>query len=328
MIISRTPLRISLFGGGTDLPAFYCKYGGAVISMAIDKYVYVSVNPKFDGRTRVSYSKTETVSDPKDLEHDLVRETLNLYNERGLEITSISDIPGSGTGLGSSSAFTVGLLSCISGMKRHGTPWPASMLAETAYSIEANLCGHPVGKQDQYAAAYGNFNFYEFQQGGNISVQPIVLRKEEREYIQNHMMLFWTGQTRSANDILQEQKEHFSAHNERVIESGNRLREIAIRAHAEFRSGSFINMGHFLDQNWQEKKNLASGVSNDGIDYLYRRAIKAGATGGKLCGAGGGGFLLFFVEPHKQGNVIQELNLPVVKFNLEKEGSKVIYYDR
>lgn len=326
MIISRTPLRISFLGGGTDLPAFYSRYGGAVISAAIDKYVYVSANRKFDGKTRVSYSKTEIVDDPKDLEHELVRESLGLYNERGLEITSVSDIPGNGTGLGSSSSFTVGLLGCISGMQRHGVPWPASMLAETAYSIEANLCGHPVGKQDQYAAAYGGFNFYEFCETGHISVQPLVTKNGEMEYLQNHLMLFWTGQTRSANAILEEQKSHFSARNERVIEAGKRLKNIAMIAHQEFRSGSFINLGYFMKESWELKKELSTGITNENVDYLYKKAIKAGATGGKLCGAGGGGFFLFWVEPDKHEEVSKQLGLPQVKFNLENEGSKVIYY--
>lgn len=176
MIITRTPLRISLFGGGTDVYDFYRHYGGACISFTIDKYIYVSLNEKFDGKTRLSYSQTETVDDPKDLKHDLAREVLGFYNLRGVEISSTADIPGGGTGLGSSSAFTVGLLAAISGKIRNGVPYCRSMLAETAYTVEGNLCGHPVGKQDQYAAAYGGFHYYGFLQDGTVQVQPLQLR--------------------------------------------------------------------------------------------------------------------------------------------------------
>lgn len=326
MIISRTPLRISLVGGGTDLPSFYQRHGGgAVVSTAIDKYVYVSVNKKFDGKTRVSYSRTENVDDPKDLQHDLVREALNLYNERGLEITSVSDIPGEGTGLGSSSSFTVGLLASLSGKTRSGTPWPPVMMAESAYSIEANLCGHPVGRQDQYAAAFGGFNLYSFT-NGNVSVQPIVVPKDGLEHIERNLMLFWTGQSRSANEILRVQNARMRDNHPDVIAYGIAMRDIAFELKDSLERGSYRVLGKALHLNWSMKKEMSVGISNDSIDALYNRAMETGALGGKLCGAGGGGFLLFYVPINYQEKVKAALGLQQVPFKFEKEGSKVIYY--
>lgn len=327
MIISRAPLRVSLLGGGTDLPAFYSRYGGACLSFAIQKYVYVSVNEKFDGKTRVSYSTTENVENPAELQHDLVREALALYNERGLEITSVSDIPGTGTGLGSSSSFTVALLSSLSGRIRHGTPYPPSMLSETAYTIEANMCGHPVGKQDQYAAAYGGLHFYQFLQDGQVSVQPIpVFPGDGKEYLERHLMLFWTGISRSANDILKSQETKLKYQDASVTDAAMRSAKMAYDMCEKFRDGKYHYLGAALHEAWNLKKQYSSSVSSPEIDCFYNTAIKAGAVGGKLCGAGGGGFFLFFVPESKQEKVKQELKLRYVPFKIEPEGVKVIYY--
>lgn len=321
MIITRTPLRISLFGGGTDLYDFYRHYGGACLSFAIDKYIYVSMNDKFDGKTRISYSQTETVDDPKDLQHDLARETLNFFNLRGVEISSIADIPGGGTGLGSSSSFTVGLLAAISASVRNGTPYCRNMLAETAYTVEGNLCDHPVGKQDQYAASYGGFHYYGFLQDGTVQVQPIGYQPE----LFKSMMLFWTGKTRNANEILTSQKSRLRS-NEAAIKAGIETLELAEYMVDQLERYDYSDLGKMLHLAWKTKKAINPETSNRELDQLYRTAIEAGAIGGKLCGAGGGGFFLFIVPPEKQENVREKLKLRQVKFNLEPEGSKVIYY--
>ena len=322
MIVTRTPLRISLFGGGTDVDSFYRHFGGAVLSFAINKYIYVSVNDKFDGRTRVSYSVTENVDDPKELKHDIVRETLNFYNLRGLEIVSVSDIPGNGTGLGSSSSFAVGLMAALSARTRSGVPYCRSMLAETAYTIEANLCGHPCGKQDQYAASYGGFHYYGFNQDGTVQVQPV----EFPEEMQRHLMLFWTGISRSANEILEAQKSRLKASNESAIKAGKDMLNLTDYMVEQFEKRDYSNLGKMMHLSWKTKKSLNPAASNKEIDLLYAKAINAGAIGGKLCGAGGGGFFLFVVPPEKQDGLREALKLRQVPFKIEPEGSKVIYY--
>lgn len=321
MIVTRTPLRISLFGGGTDLYDFYRHYGGACISFTIDKYIYVSLNDKFDGKTRVSYSQTENVDDPKDLQHDLARESLGFFNLRGVEVVSVADIPGGGTGLGSSSAFTVGLLAAISGKIRNGTPYCRSMLAETAYTIEGNLCGHPVGKQDQYAAAYGGFHYYGFNQDGTVQVQPLCMQPEFLESI----MVFWTGVTRPANDILVHQKSRLGT-NGNAIRAAIDTLNLTEYMREQFQRFDYSDFGKMLHLGWKTKKALNPATSNEDMDQLYSMALKAGAVGGKLCGAGGGGFFIFVVPPEKQEKVREKLKLRQIKIGIEKEGCKVIYY--
>lgn len=309
------------------MPAFYSRHGGAVLSMAIDKYVYVSVNTKFDGATRVSYSVTENVNNPSELKHDLVRESLAFYNERGLEITSVSDIPGNGTGLGSSSSFTVALLTALSARIRHGIPYPASVISETSYIIEANMCEHPCGKQDHYAAAYGGLHYYQFEKDGKVSVQPIpVSACNGKDYLENNLMLFWTGISRSSSDILRSQKARMEGEEKSTIRAGLELSSMAGEMRRHFQNGKYHYLGAALHEAWMLKKQLTPSVSNTDIDCLYNRAIKAGAVGGKLCGAGGGGFLLFVVPKSKQESVRQELRLRHVPFRIEPDGSKVIYY--
>lgn len=321
MIITRTPLRISLFGGGTDVYDFYRHYGGACISFTINKYIYVSLNEKFDGKTRLSYSQTENVNDPKELKHDLARETLSFFNLRGVEVSSVADIPGGGTGLGSSSAFTVGLLAAISGKIRHGTPYCRSMLAETAYTIEGNLCGHPVGKQDQYAASYGGFHYYAFQQDGTVQVQPL---QSQPELVES-LMLFWTGITRPADDILTHQKSRLNT-NGNAIKAGIETLYLTNYMLEQFQRFDYSDFGKMLHLGWKTKKALNPCASNEDMDQLYSKALRAGAIGGKLCGAGGGGFFIFVVPPEKQEKVREKLGLRQVPFEIEKEGSKVIYY--
>lgn len=321
MITVRTPLRISLAGGGTDMEAFYKRQVGAVVSFAIDKYLFISLNKKFDGKTRVSYSITENVDNPIHLKHDLAREVLGYFGTTGVEITSISDIPGEGTGLGSSSAFTVGLINALSAYTTPGINLTESALAELAYYVEKKLCHHPVGKQDHYAAAHGGLKFYQFNANEIVDVEtlgdPAILRG-----LENHLMLFYTGATRQAGHILTEQEKNLQQGDTRL---GVQLRALAIELRDNLRHGNFFALGDILARGWAWKKQLAIGITNDWINDLYDKAIDAGAIGGKLLGAGGGGFLLFAVHQAQQNDVTAALGLRRVPFRIECEGSKVVY---
>lgn len=313
MIISRTPLRISLVGGATDTPAFYSKHVGCVVNFAINKYIYISVNKKFDGKIRVSYFKTENVESIDDLQHDLVRESLRYFKYvDGVEITSVSDIPGKGSGLGSSSAFTVGLANALNYVL------PPRILAERAFEIEANFCHHEIGKQDVYSSAYGGMNFMVFR-GGNVEVKPLYHSDE----MQKHFLLLWTGLTRPAGDILKEQAKNFNTGETSAI--GIKMADLAYKFHTEYVAGmSLPRMGGFMQENWELKKKLAL-VSSPQIDEWYALGMKNGAHGGKLCGAGGGGFMFFIAPPEKHNLICQETGLRKVDFRIETRGSEVIY---
>lgn len=325
MIITRTPLRVSLVGGGTDMPAFYTLYGGAVISMAVDKYIYITVNPKFDGKIRVSYSVTENVTDPAMLKHDLVRAALELFTENGIEITSISDIPGEGSGLGSSSSFTVGLLLALS--EKCGGKWSPKTLAESAYLVENKFADHVTGKQDQYAAAFGGLKYYEFCKDGTVRVQPFDLLDEEKDFILSRMLLFWTGRTRKASHILKEQSHNLKSHLE-YMEIGQAILETANNLQAQLALGHFDAIGEALHNNWHLKRRLAKGITDNVIDKYYQDAIHAGAKGGKICGAGGGGFFLFYAEPETHAAIEAAIGLRRVPIRLEERGSTVIYHEK
>lgn len=321
MILTRTPLRISLAGGGTDMATFYKRQVGAVVSFTIDKYLYIGLNKKFDGKTRVSYSVTENVQNPDELKHDLAREVLSYFSARGVEITSVSDIPGEGTGLGSSSAFAVGLIKALSLFTTSDINLTPSALAELAYYVERKMCGHPVGKQDHYATAHGALRFYQFNSNEIVDVEtlgdPTVLKG-----LEHHLMLFYTGATRMANRILSEQEKNLLSGDTRI---GTQLRGLAIELRDQLRRGNFLAVGDILARGWAWKKQLAAEITNNWINDLYDKAIDAGAIGGKLLGAGGGGFLLFAVHQGRQEAVTAALGLPRVPFRIECEGSKVIY---
>jgi D-glycero-alpha-D-manno-heptose-7-phosphate kinase len=313
MIITRTPLRVSLIGGATDMPVFYTKHVGAVVSFAISKYVYVSLNRKFDKSIRVSYSQTENVENIDDLKHDLARETLRYFRYKdSVEVTSVSDIPGEGSGLGSSSAFTIGLANALG----HGTH--PGILAERAFDIEANFCHHPIGKQDVYASAYGGMNFMTFH-GKKVEVKPMYYSDE----MQKHFLLLWTGITRPADNILKQQKNNFE--NGDTMAIGRRMADLAYKFYTEYVTGMSIpRMGGFLQENWELKVRLAL-ISSSQIDEWYALGMEHGAYGGKLCGAGGGGFLFFLAPPMTHNAIIQATGLRKVDFKIEPEGSKVIY---
>lgn len=291
MIVSRTPLRVSFFGGGSDLPSYYRRHGGAVLSTAIDKYVYVTVNKKFDDGVRVSYSRTEDVEHASQVEHPLVRESLAFLSiEGGVEITSVADIPANGTGLGSSSSFTVGLLNALHAFK--GEHVSAAQLADEACHIEIDRCGEPIGKQDQYAAAFGGFNFIRFNADESVDVEPLACGPQTLADLQSRVLFFYTGLTRSASALLLEQSAHVSRPGSKSNDT-TRLVTLAEEAQAALAAGDIPGLGPMLDEAWQMKRQLSTGVTNPLIDSAYEAAMAAGAQGGKILGAGGGGFLMF-----------------------------------
>ena len=324
MIISKTPLRISFVGGGSDIESYYSKLGGAVVSTTIDKYVYITVNKKFDKHIRVSYSKTEEVAHVKDIEHKLVREILKFHKIKGgLEITSIADIPSKGTGMGSSSSFGVGLLHCLYAYKNKYVS--AKRLAEESSYIEIEKCAEPIGKQDHYIAAFGGFNFIQFNTDGTIKVEPLIFQRKTSEALKESLLLFYTGITRSASKILTKQVNSVSMSMEK-----RKMLEImvglAYRLKADLQENRLNTFGETLHQNWILKKGLTEGISNPLIDEWYNEALENGAIGGKLLGAGGGGFLLFFAPKQKHHKIIAALKgLQPVPFDFDAEGSKIIF---
>jgi D-glycero-alpha-D-manno-heptose-7-phosphate kinase len=324
MIISQTPFRVSFAGGGSDLPAYFRKHGGAVVSTAIDKFVYVTVSKKFDESLRVSYSRTEEVERASDLKHPIVRESMNLLGiEGGIEITSVADIPSKGTGLGSSSSFAVGLLHALQAtMGRYVSP---ELLAKQACSIEIEKCNEPIGKQDQYAAAYGGMNFIRFQRDGSVNIEPIVIPSGGREQIENKMLLFYTGLTRSASEILSIQSKALES-KIKSEEAMHRMVGYAEELRDELWKGNFDSLGKILHENWLLKKSLASGITNEQINSWYDSALAAGALGGKLLGAGGGGFLLFYAPSEMHEAIAASLpTLRRIPFCLEPRGSRIIF---
>lgn len=321
MIITQTPLRISFAGGGTDLADFYKIDGGCVISSAIDKYIYVIIKERFDDKIRVGYSKTEMVDSVDDIEHELVRECLRKTGiDHGVEIATMADIPSEGSGLGSSSTVTVGLLNAMYSYK--GDPKPADTLAEQACEIEIDILGKPIGKQDQYIAAFGNLRLIHFLQDGQVKVNPVDLSPEKKRRFSQGLMLFYTGVTRKAEDVLGEQK-HNIVDRVSVLRS---MRQQAYEVHETLLNGNIDKFGEVLHQGWLMKKQLASRISNTSIDEMYERALTAGAVGGKVAGAGGGGFMMLYCPPERQTAVREALaEMKELPFNLERDGTKVIF---
>jgi D-glycero-alpha-D-manno-heptose-7-phosphate kinase len=320
MIITQTPLRIGLLGGGTDLPGYYQEHGGRVLNCALDKYVYVIVKQRFDDEIYVNYSKKEIVSRVEDLEHELVREAMQMTGVvKGVEITTLADIPSAGSGLGSSSAVTVGLLHALSAYQ--GQQTSAEELAERACTIEIERCGKPIGKQDQYIAALGGIRDIRFGPGDEVVAEELGLSVADRRALQHQIMLFYTGITRSANTILAEQNANMEATRPQL----DLLRDLAGFAAERLRRGDVDAIGPAVRESWEAKRKLASGVSNDQVDFAVTRALDAGATGAKLTGAGGGGFLLVICPMEQQRAVRQNLadmrELPV---KLDRLGSRVV----
>ncbi len=325
MIITRTPLRISFAGGGTDLASFYRAYdGGAVTSAAIDRYVHVLVNKKFDRSIRVAYSRTENVDRLDDLQHPLFREAMRLVGiHDSVEIHTIADIPSEGTGLGSSSTTTVGLLNALYAYR--GILKDPAELAQEACRIEIEILGGAAGKQDQYIAAFGGVDYFEFRADETVRVSPIPLATQDREALSEHLSLYYTGLTRSANGLLQQQ----SARTELNRDALFRMRSLAADARSAVLARDFSRLGALLDEGWALKKGLSEGISSGPIDTWYAAAKAAGAWGGKITGAGGGGFLFLLHPPERSRQIAQALSpmerLPV---RITPEGSRILFVGR
>lgn len=326
MIISKTPCRLSFAGGGSDIASYYREYGGAVVSVTIDKYVYLTLQQKFDHHIRIGYSRTEEVDRVDDIQHPIVRHCLKMLGpQQGIEITSHADIPSRGSGLGSSSSFTVGLLNGLCAYQgRHVSP---QELAENACHVEIDLCGDPIGKQDQFAAAFGDLRMYQFRPDGSVSVDPLICKVPTLEKLQRNLLMFYTGITRSAGDILKEQTQVLGEQRA-AIETMHRMVAHAHDVRNEIENGNADGVGEILHESWMLKRSLTNGISNAAIDGWYDTARKAGAVGGKVLGAGGGGFLLLYVPQERQGAVKQSLSeLRQIPFRFEREGSKIIFYN-
>jgi D-glycero-alpha-D-manno-heptose-7-phosphate kinase len=324
VIISRTPLRVSFLGGGSDLPCYYRRYGGAVLSTAIDKSVYVTVSPKFDEHVRVSYSRTEEVAHAAQVEHPLVREALTLLGIKGgIEITSVADIPAKGTGLGSSSSFTVGLLNALRAYC--GQYASASDLARDSCEIELDRCGEPIGKQDQYAAAFGGFNFIRFHPDESVEVKKVICQPATLADLQARLLFFYTGLTRSASALLRRQSAEVTSQCAKS-DATRELVRLAETAYSDLCAGNIDSLGELLDTAWQIKRQMTSGVTNAFIDEAYQTAMDAGADGGKLLGAGGGGFLMFVAPPDRHDSIRCALKqLRETPFRFVQQGSSIIF---
>ncbi len=323
MIITRTPFRVSLCGGGSDLPSFYEKHGGCVISTTINKYMYITAHPSFQGDSTVlKYSKTENVKDIDKIEHPIFKQCLKDLNVDGVEITSIADIP-QGTGLGSSSSFTVGLLNTLACYKREFVS--KEEIANKACEVEIEELGNMIGKQDQYAAAYGGLNYYQFNKDGSVYVEPILMNKEAFHKLEENLIMMYVGGVHSASSILKEQSKNVGTlgDKERNLQ---KMCELTHKLKKELEQGNVDVLGEILHESWMLKKTLASGISNPNIDKWYDIAIKNGAIGGKLLGAGGGGFLLFYVPKENKQKVIDSLSeLTELDFKFDHQGTIPIF---
>ena len=323
MIISRAPFRVSFCGGGSDIPVFYEQYGGCVLSCSIRKYVYIALHPSFDKQTiTLKYSKTEEVNDFDEIEHKYFKVILKEYDVKGVEITSMADIP-SGTGLGSSSAFTVAVLKALKAYKKRS--YSTYALACEACDVEINKAGSPIGKQDQFASAFGGLNFITFHKDGKVTVEPLMIPGDGEERLQNSLMMFYTGLTHDANTILAEQSKNVASKEDK-IKSQLLLCEMARDLKAHFEDGDVDYLGTILKKSWEIKKTLSSGIANPKIDSIYDKAMQAGAMGGKLLGAGGGGFMLFYVKPENQQKVREALkDYLEVEFKIDYEGATILH---
>jgi D-glycero-alpha-D-manno-heptose-7-phosphate kinase len=324
MIITRSPLRISLGGGGTDLPSYYQDHGGFLVAAAIDKYVYITLHQTFVQELIVKYSKLERVKSVEELEHPIIREALKLTHVGApyLEITSMADIP-AGTGLGSSGSFTTALLRALHAWKKN-IVHPME-LAEQACDIEINRLGDPIGKQDQYIAAVGGITAFDFHRDGTVSARPVRLAEETLFNLEENFMLFFTGYSRSASVILRDQNDRSKAHDKVMLDNLHFTKELGYRSLECLESGNLEEFARLMDVHWQRKKARSTGMSNENINGWYEHAMANGALGGKLIGAGGGGFLLFYAADKKRlRRAMRDKGLAEVRFRFDFEGSKIV----
>ncbi len=321
MIISQTPYRVSLAGGGTDLPAFYRQEPGAVLSLTINRNMYVTLHSRFEPNIRVAYSRTETADTVDELQHEIVRETMRLTHVNGpLEVTTIGDVPG-GTGMGASSSLTVGLINALYAYR--GEIVDRARLAEEACRIEIDILGKPIGRQDQYAAAFGGVNYIRFNPDDTVEVAPVPCRVEVLEEFQKRVLMMYTDHPRDANVILKRQSEGVKDH----MSSLRQMRDLA----GEMRKtlvgdGDLDELSRLLHEGWQLKRSLGFGISNGQIDQWYEAARRAGSHGGKLLGAGGGGFLLLMAPPDRHEAIREALGRPrELTFKVDRNGSRIIF---
>lgn len=323
MIITRTPLRITLGGGGTDLPSYYEQFGGVVISAAISKYIFISINRTFTPDYFLKYSALERVEEVTSIQHPIVREALLTHQvEPCVEIVSMADIP-SGTGLGSSGAFTVGLLRAIYAMRRdHVSP---GELAEEACRIEIGRLNRPVGKQDQYVAAFGGLKTYTFAADGTVSIAPLVVSTETFHDLEEHLLMFFTGYSRDADRVLEEQRDKSNAGDTTMIDNLHLVKELGLRIKAALEQGDVEAFAALMHEHWEHKKKRSGSMSNSSIDRWYEAGRAHGALGGKLVGAGAGGFLLFYTrDPRRLRAAMTAEGLPEIRFTFDSDGSVVL----
>ena len=324
MIIVRSPLRISLGGGGTDLPSYYEQYGGFLVAAAIDKYVYITLHHNFTAEFIVKYSRLERVKTVEEIQHPIVREALKLagLQEAGLEIASMADIP-AGTGLGSSGSFTTALLKALHAHQKNSVA-PAQ-LAEQACEIELDRLREPIGKQDQYIAAYGGIACMRFLPGGKVEAWPLKISEETVHNLEDNLLLFFTGYSRSASNILKEQDEKSKSADQSMLENLHFVKELGLKSQSALQRGDLREFARFMDAHWQRKKERSGGMTNPQINQWYDLAKANGAIAGKLIGAGGGGFLMFYAEDKPRlRHAMREQGLREVRFRFDFEGTKVL----
>lgn len=325
MIVTRTPFRIPLGGGGTDLPSYYSRYGGFIFSAAINKYMYICINrPAADDLIRIKYSRSETIDSIKEIKHELVRESLRYTGiENNIEIASMADVP-AGTGLGSSGSYLVGLLKGLHELKRENVS--TQELAEEACRIEIDILKKPVGKHDQYLAAFGGFTVMDIDKDGKVKVSRANLSRDTLEALENKLVLYFTGVSRDSSTILNEQSAQAKIKESEITRCLTRIKEIGIEIRDSLEKGNLRNFGELLDEHWQTKKRMSDKISNPKIDNLYELAKKNGVLGGKIMGAGGGGFFLFYCDGDKKKlrQVMAKTGLKEMPFNFDSEGSKVL----
>ena len=322
MIISRTPFRISFAGGGSDLPSFYKREMGAVLSTSIDKYMYIAIHPYFErNKIQLKYSKTEQVDSIEAIRHPIFKEVLKMYNLTGVDLNSIADIP-SGTGLGSSSSFTVGLLNAVRAYLGKATS--GERLGELACDVEINRVGSPIGKQDQYAAACGGLNFITFYGDETVNVEKIIMQPDKKKELEDNLLMVFVGGEHSANDILKNQQAAIS--DQKKFDAQKQMVKLAYDLRASLEQNNLDDFGRILHEGWLLKKSLTAGISNGIVDEMYNKGMAAGALGGKLLGAGGAGFILFYCPKDRQESFREQMgDINEMPFHFDNFGSKIIY---
>ena len=323
MIIVRSPLRISLGGGGTDLPSYYLEHEGFLLSAAIDKYVYISVNKPFNNGIFLKYSDYESVDNIDHIKHGIFREALKIFRNKDLEVSSFSDLP-AGTGLGSSGSFGTALIKALYAFnKKHIS---THELAELACHIEINKLKEPIGKQDQYIASYGGISAFAFHKDDTVNVSSLNMKMETIHKLEDNLLLFFTGFSRNASSILKDQDDKSKINDLDMVNNLHYVKEIGYKSKIAIENGSLDEFGHLMHEHWQNKKNRSKGMSNSEIDLWYEDGIKAGAIGGKVVGAGGGGFLMFYTnDPEKVRFAMKKHKLQEVRFKFDFEGTKLLY---